>query len=127
MAAASNTEIIGRHLTAMQVGLLLPQCAKETGLDMRLSCISRLMTTITAVWLGQSDEVSVINASLFLEIHKKITFTTYILEAQTEPNLMLLLTTSAGEQRSLFPEQLQRHENSTPTWTSYDSHRTLYR
>ena len=29
------------------------------------------MTTITAVWLGQSDEVSVINASLFLEIHKK--------------------------------------------------------
>jgi len=109
----------------MQVGLLLPQCAKETGLDMRLSCISRLMTTITAVWLGQSDEVSVINASLFWKYIKKITFTTYILEAQTEPNLMLLQTTSAGEQRSLFPEQLQRHENSTPTWTSYDSHRTL--
>jgi len=46
--------------------------------------------------------------------------TTYTLVAQTKPHLTLSPTASACEQHSLFPVQLQRHENSMPTCTTYD-------
>ena len=36
-------------------------------------------------------------------------------------NLTLLQTASVYAQRSLFPVLLQKHENSTPTWTKHDA------